>query len=133
MSFESSSHYREFDSLRTHPGRVAKRDVSMEGTVRPMILVLADIMAVGRHSHYSPFLNPQLHERRPSPQRFYRQKKSFQAAYHGSAFARYLRFQKNAYNGIVTRHPFFKFFKSPYPAEPLFKTTRLSSRAGLKA
>ena len=106
MSFESSQ-FKELDNLRTHPGRVTKKDASMEGTVRPMILVLADIMAFGRHSHYSPFLNPQLHERRPSPQRIYRQKKSFQAAYHGSAFARYLRFQKNTYNGIVTRHPFF--------------------------
>ena len=104
MSFESS-HYIEFDSLRTHPGRVAKKDVSMEGTVRPMILVLADIMAFGRHSYFSPFLNPQLHERRPSPQRFYRQKKFFQAAYHRSAFARYMRSQKDNYNGIVTRHP----------------------------
>ena len=106
MSFESSQ-LTKLDNLGTHPRRVAKKDASMEGTVRPMILVLADIMAFGRHSHYSPFLNPQLHERRPSPQRIYRQKKSFQAAYHGSAFARYLRFQKNTYNGIVTRHPFF--------------------------
>ena len=69
MSFESSQ-FKELDNLRTHPGRVTRKDVSMEGTVRPMILVLADIMAVGRHSSYSPFLNPQLHERRPSPQRF---------------------------------------------------------------
>ena len=106
MSFESSQ-YRELDSLRTHPRRVAKKDASMEGTVRPMILVLADIMAVGRHSNYSPFLNPRLHERRPSPQRFYRHKKSFQAAYHGSAFARYTRSQTDMPNGIVTRHPFF--------------------------
>ena len=106
MSFESSQ-FKELDNLRTHPGRVARKDASMEGTVRPMILVLADIMAVGRHSHHSPFLNPQLHERRPSPQRFYRQKKSFQAAYHGSAFARYTRSQTDMPNGIVTRHPFF--------------------------
>ena len=111
MSLESSQ-FKELDNLRTHPGRVAKKDVSMEGTVRPMILVLADIMAVGRHSNYSPFLNPQLHERRPSPQRFYRQKKSFQAAYHGSAFARYMRSQTDRHNGIVTRHPFFAFKKS---------------------
>ena len=110
MSFESSQ-FKELDNLRTHPGRVTKKDVSMEGTVRPMILVLADIMAVGRHSRYSPFLNPQLHERRPSPQRFYRQKKSFQAAYHGSAFARYMRSQTDRHNGIVTRHPFFRFLK----------------------
>ena len=106
MSFESSQ-FKELDNLRTHPGRVTKKDVSMEGTVRPMILVLADIMAVGRHSSYSPFLNPQLHERRPSPQRFYRQKKSFQAAYHRSAFARYMRSPTDRHNGIVTRHPFF--------------------------
>ena len=106
MSFESGQ-FKELDNLRTHPGRVTKEVVSMEGTVRPMILVLADIMAFGRHSHYSPFLNPQLHERRPSPQRFYRQKKSFQAAYHGSYFARYLCSKRRTYNGIVTRHPFF--------------------------
>ena len=105
MGFESGQ-FKELDNLRTHPGRVTKKDVSMEGTVRPMILVLADIMAVGRH-YYSPFLNPQLHERRPSPQRFYRQKKSFQAAYHGSAFARYTRSKTDMPNGIVTRHPFF--------------------------
>ena len=111
MSFESSQ-FKELDNLRTHPGRVTKKDASMEGTVRPMILVLADIMAVGRHSNYSPFLNPQLHERRPSPQRFYRQKKSFQAAYHGSAFARYMRSRTDAHNGIVARHPFFALEKS---------------------
>ena len=87
MGFECSW-LKKLDELKPHPGRVTMKDAFMEGTVRPMILVLADIMAVGRHSHYSPFLNPQLHERRPSPQRFYRQKKSFQAAYHGSAFAR---------------------------------------------
>ena len=112
MSFESSQ-FKELDNLRTHPRRVTKKDASVEGTVRPMILVLADIMAVGRHSNYSPFLNPQLHERRPSsPQRFYRQKKSFQAAYHGSAFARYMRSQTDRHNGIVTRHPFLILGKS---------------------
>ena len=111
MSLESSQ-FKELDNLRTHPGRVARKDASMEGTVRPMILVLADIMAVGRHSHYSPFLNPQLHERRPSPQRLYRQKKSFQAAYHGSTFARYMWSQKDKRNGIATRHPFFAIGKS---------------------
>ena len=105
MSLESGQ-FKELDNLRTHPGRVTKKVVSMEGTVRPMILVLADIMAFGRHSHYSPFSNPQLHDRRPSPQRFYRQKKFFQAAYHRSAFARYMRSEKDNYNGIVTRHPF---------------------------
>ena len=111
MGFESSQ-LTKLDNLGTHPRRVAKKDASMEGTVRPMILVLADIMAVGRHSNYSPFLNPQLHERRPSPQRFYRQKKSFQAAYHGSAFARCMRSQTDRHNGIVTRHPFFALEKS---------------------
>ena len=110
MSFKNYQ-LKNFDVLETHPGRVTRKDASMEGTVHPMILVLADIMAVGRHSNYSPFLNPQLHERRPSPQRFYRQKKSFQAAYHGSAFARYMRSQTDRHNGIVTRHPFFSFKK----------------------
>ena len=111
MSFESSQ-FKELDNLRTHPGRVTKEVVSMEGTVRPMILVLADIMAFGRHSRYSPFLNPQLHERRPSPQRFYRQKKSFQAAYHGGPFARYLWSKMDPYSGVVTRHLFFGLGKS---------------------
>ena len=111
MSFESRQ-FKELDNLRTHPGRVTKKDASMEGTVRPMILVLADIMAFGRHSHYSPFLNPQLHERRPSPQRFYRQNKSFQAAYHGSAFARFMQSKLDMHDGIVTRHPFFAIEKS---------------------
>ena len=83
MSFKNNQLIR-LNNLRTHPGRVTRKDASVEGMVRPMILVLADVMASGRHSCYSPFLNPQLHERRPSPQRFYRQKKSFQAAYHGS-------------------------------------------------
>ena len=106
MSFESSR-FKELDNLRTHPRRVTKKETSVEGTVRPMILVLADIMAFGRHSIYSPFLNPQLHDRRPIPQIFYRQKKSFQAAYHENAFARYKLSQKGTHNGIVTRHPFF--------------------------
>lgn len=111
MSFESIK-FKKLDNLRTHPRRVTKRDAFMASTVRPMILVLADIMAVGRHLYYSPFLNPHLHDRRPIPQIFYRQKKSFQAAYHGSTFARTMRSQKDARNGIVTRHPFFVFDKT---------------------
>ena len=114
MRFERSSQLEVLFNQKTHPGRVTRKDASMEGTVRPMILVLADIMAVGRHSLYSPFLNPQLHERRPSPQRFYRQKKSCQAAYHGSSFAPYMCSQKDTYNGIVTRHHFFALEKTAF-------------------
>ena len=113
MSFESGQ-FKELDNLRTHPGRVTRKDASMEGTVRPMILVLADIMAVGRHSLYSPFLNPQLHERRPSPQSFNRQNESFQAAYHGSAFTRYLQPRMGLHSGMVARHPFIDLKKSSF-------------------
>ena len=111
MGFECSW-LKKLDELKPHPGRVTMKDAFMEGTVRPMILGLADILAVGRHSHYSPFLNPQLHERRPSPQRFYRQNKSFQAAYHRSAFARYMPSQLDVHDGIVTRRPFSALKKS---------------------
>ena len=111
MGFESGQ-FKELDNLRTHPGRVTRKDASVEGMVRPMILVLADVMASGRHSCYSPFLNPQLHERRPNPQRFYRQNKSFQAAYHRSAFARYMPSQLDVHDGIVTRRPFSALKKS---------------------
>ena len=113
MSLESGQ-FNKSDNLRTHPGRVAKEDAFMEGMVRPMILVLFDIMAVGRHSDFSPFLNPQLHERRPSPQTLYRHKKSFQSAYHGSSFAPYMCSQKDTYNGIVTRHHFFALEKTAF-------------------
>ena len=108
-----STRFDESGTIKTHPGRVTREVAFVAGTVRPMILVLADIMAFGRHLNYSPFLkNPQLHERRPSsPQRFYRQKKSFQAAYHGSTFARSMQSKMDKHNGIVTRHPFFRFRK----------------------
>ena len=114
MRFERSNQLEVLFNQKTHPGRVTRKDASMEGTVRPMILVLADIMAVGRHSLYSPFLNPQLHERRPSPQRFYRQWKSFQAAYRGDAFARNVWSRMDLHNGIVTRHPFYYLKKSAF-------------------
>ena len=92
------------NNLRTHPGRVTRKDASMEGMVRPTILA--------RHSGCNPFLNPQMHERRPNPLRFHRQMKFFQAAYHGGPFARYLWSKMDPYSGVVTRHPFFGLGKS---------------------
>ena len=95
---------KKLNNLGTHPGRVTGKDASMEGMVRPTILV--------RHSSCNPFLNPQMHERRPNPLRFHRQMKFFQAAYHGSSFACYLRSKIDPYSGVVTRHPFFGLGKS---------------------
>ena len=95
---------KKLNNLGTHPGRVTGKDASMEGMVRPTTLV--------RHSSCNPFLNPQMHERRPNPLRFHRQMKFFQSAYHGGPFARYLRYRIYRYSGVVTRHPFFGLEKS---------------------
>jgi len=103
MSFENNQLIR-LNNLRTHPRRVTRKDASMEGMVRPTILA--------RHSGCNPFLNPQMHERRPNPLRFHRQMKFFQAAYHGGPFARYLWSKMDPYSGVVTRHPFFGLGKS---------------------
>ena len=103
MSFESYQ-LKNVDILETHPGRVTRKDVSMEGMVR-------STSSVG-HSDFHPFTNPQMHERRPNPLRFHRQMKFFQAAYHGGPFARYLWSKMDPYSGVVTRHPFFGLGKS---------------------
>ena len=96
MGFESFQ-LKNVDIIETHPGRVTRKDVSMEGMVRPISSVV--------HSGFYSFTNPQMHERRPNPLRFHRQMKFFQAAYHRSAFARYIWSQKDNCKGIVTRHP----------------------------
>ena len=104
MSFESYQLKNNVDILETHPGRVTRKGVSMEGMVRPT-------SSVG-HSNFYPFTNPQMHERRPNPQRFHRQMKFFQAAYHRNSFACY-RFSKiNHASRVVTRHLFFGLEKS---------------------
>lgn len=113
MSLESSQ-FKELDNLRTHPGRVTRKDTSVEGIVRPMILVKNSVIAVGKHLHFTPFPNPQMHERRPNPLRFYRQKKFFQSAYHRSAFARSPRSQVGLDYGMVARHPSFALEKSAF-------------------
>ena len=105
MSFESY-HLRNVDILETHPGRVTRKDVSMEGMVR-------STSSVG-HSGFHPFTNPQMHGRRPNPLRFHRQKKFFQSAYHRSPFARSLHSQMGLHNGIVARHPLFALEQSAY-------------------
>ena len=103
MSFESYQ-LKNVDILETHPGRVTRKDVSMEGMVR-------STSSVG-HSDFHPFTNPQMHERRPNPLRFHRQMKFFQAAYHGGPFACYLWSKMDPCSGVVTRHLFFGLGKS---------------------
>ena len=122
MSFKSFQ-LQTVDILETHPRRVTRRDVSMEGMVRPT-------SSVG-HSNFYPFTNPQMHERRPNPQRFHRQMKFFQAAYHRNSFACY-RFSKiNHASRVVTRH-LFLVWKSPPHSKPLLKVIRSTSRTGCK-
>ena len=122
MSFKSYQ-LQTVDILETHPRRVTRRDVSMEGMVRPT-------SSVGLSNFY-PFTNPQMHERRPNPQRFHRQMKFFQAAYHRNSFACY-RFSKiNHVSRVVTRH-LFLVWKSPPHSKPLLKVIRSTSRTGCK-
>ena len=119
MSFKSFQ-LQTVDILETHPRRVTRRDVSMEGMVRPT-------SSVG-HSNFYPFTNPQMHERRPNPQRFHRQMKFFQAAYHRNSFACY-RFSKiNHASRVVTRRLFFWFGKVRLTQSPYLKS--LGQRQG---
>ena len=106
LSLEDNQFNKTYD-LRTHPGRVTMKDASMEGIVRPLVSVQNGLMAVGKHSRHNSFPNPKMHERRPNPLRFYRQKKFFQSACHRSPFARSLQSQTGLHNGIVARHPFY--------------------------
>ena len=103
MSFESYQ-LKNVDILETHPGRVTRKDVSMEGMVR-------STSSVG-HSDFHPFTNPQMHERRPNPLRFHRQMKFFQAAYHRNSFACHWSSKTDRYSRVVARHLFFDLEKS---------------------
>ena len=98
MSFESYQ-LKNVDILETHPGRVTRKDVSMEGMVR-------STSSVG-HSDFHPFTNPQMHERRPNPRRFHRQTKFSQAAYHRNSFACCWLSKADGRSRVVARHLFF--------------------------
>ena len=113
-------HIKESDSPQTHPGRVARKEASMEGMVRPKVM--------GKHCSFIPLLNPQMHERRPSPLRFHRQMKFYQSAYRGSPFACYLWSIMDLASRVATRYLFMPF-KGP-PRYNLLKTFRAPSRAG---
>ena len=104
MSFKSYQLKNNVDILETHPGRVTRKDVSMEGMVR-------STSSVG-HSDFHPFTNPQMHERRPNPLRFHRQMKFFQAAYHRNSFACHWSSKTDRYSRVVARHLFFDLQKS---------------------
>ena len=97
MSFKSNQ-LKSFYDLETHPRRVTRKEVSMEGMVRPN-----NSMGL---SHFYSFTNPQMHERRPTPLRFHRQMKFSQAAYRRNSFACYRFSKKDSRSGIVTRHLF---------------------------
>ena len=101
MSFESYQ-LKNVDILETHPGRVTRKDVSMEGMVR-------STSSVG-HSDFH-LTNPQMHERRPNPLRFHRQMKFFQAAYHRNSFACHWSSKTDRYSRVVARHLFFDLKK----------------------
>ena len=111
---------KKSDSPQTHPGRVARKEASMEGMVRPEVM--------GKHCSFIPFLNPQMHERRPTPLRFHRQMKFYQSAYRGSPFACYLWSVMDFGSRVATRYLFMPF-KGP-PRSNLLKTFRAPSRAG---
>ena len=111
---------KEFDSPQTHPGRVARKEASMEGMVRPEVME--------KHCNFIPFLNPQMHERRPTPLRFHRQMKFYQSAYRGSSFACYLWSTIDFSSRVATRYLFMPL-KSP-PRYNLLKTFRAPSRTG---
>ena len=103
MSFKSYQLKNNVDILETHPGRVTRKEVSMEGMVR-------STSSVG-HSDFHPFTNPQMHERRPNPLRFHRQMKFFQAAYHRNSFACHWSSKTDRYSRVVARHLFFDLKK----------------------
>ena len=118
MHFQSEL-IKELDSIQTHPGRVARKEASMEGMVRPEVM--------GKHCSFIPFLNPQMHERRPSPLRFHRRMKFYQSAYRGSPFACYLRSIMDFSSRVATRYLFMLL--KILPRYNLLKTFRDPSRA----
>ena len=48
----------ELNGFETHPRRVTRKDVPMDGTVRPLNLDLTGAVAGGKHSGFSPLPNP---------------------------------------------------------------------------
>ena len=102
MSFKSYQ-LKTVEILETHPRRVTRKDVSMEGMVRPN-----NSMGL---SHFYSFTNPQIHERRPTPLRFHRQMKFSQAAYHRNSFIYYWFSKTDGHGGVVARHLYFDMKK----------------------
>ena len=98
MRFKSNQ-LNIFHDLETHPRRVTRKDVSMEGMLRPN-----NSMGL---SHFYSFTNPQMHERRPTPLRFHRQMKFSQAAYRRNSFACYRFSKTDSRSRVVIRHLFF--------------------------
>ena len=98
MRFKSNQ-LKSFYDLETHPRRVTRKDVSMEGMLRPN-----NSMGL---SHFYSFTNPQMHERRPTPLRFHRQMKFSQAAYRRNSFACYRFSKTDSRSRVVIRHLFF--------------------------
>jgi hypothetical protein len=94
---------KNFDVLETHPGRVTRKDASMGSMVH-------STNSVG-HSNFYPFTNPQMHERRPNPQRFHRQTKFSQAAYRRNSFACCWLSKTDIHSRVVARHLFFDMKK----------------------
>ena len=121
MSFKNYQ-LKNFDVLETHPGRVTRKDDSMESMVHPT-------NSVG-HFDFYPFTNPQMHERRPNPRRFYRQTKFSQAAYHRNSFACHWLSKTDRYSRVVARHPFFRFEKARLIRSLYLKVIQCQSRAG---
>ena len=98
MSFKNNQ-LKNFDVLETHPGRVTRKDASMESMVHSTNSV--------EHSDFYPFTNPQMHERRPNPRRFHRQTKFSQAAYRRNSFACCWLSKTDGRSRVVARHLFF--------------------------
>lgn len=92
-----------FDVLETHPGRVTRKDASTGSMVHSTNSV--------EHSNFYPFTNPQMHERRPNPQRFHRQTKFSQAAYRRNSFACCWLSKTDIHSRVVARHLFFDMKK----------------------
>ena len=102
MSFKSNQ-LKSFYDLETHPRWVTRKEVSMDGMVRPN-----NSMGL---SHFYSFTNPQMHERRPTPLRFHRQMKFSQAAYRRNSFACCWLSKTDIHSRVVARHLFFDMKK----------------------
>ena len=98
MSFKSYQ-LKTVEIHETHPRRVTRKDVSMEGMVCPN-------NSMGLSNFYS-FTNPRMHERRPNPLRFHRKLKFSQAAHHRNSFIYYWLSKTDGHSGVVARHLYF--------------------------